>query len=213
MNTPKTRKPKRFVSERPVVSPILPGARQSGILDDEFATALGKFLTYWPHIEEDMIWVLQQLLGADGPALAQQIYRTISTNAARKKVMIALLKHSSINKDKDDFYDEVIEEFDQLNGIRNGYTHGLWSTHQAGAVFLSKASADVFSHLEPREVRIDEIKAHDKRMRHLSYKIGCRMMGPTFPYVPLQQPDTDSSKAPQRRVRRARVAARRPPRA
>jgi len=133
--------------------------------------ALGQIASFWPHLEDAMIEIMRDLLGSDRHMPARQIFRAIISNQARKKVMVALLEKSRLNRDKTVFYDETIQEFSALAGKRNDYLHGLWWTFEDGRVFLSKESLDDFHFLDRREVKLAELVAVFKQMDAFHAKI------------------------------------------
>jgi hypothetical protein len=96
----------------------------------------------------------------------------ILSNAARVRVMKALLEESPLNSEKGSFYDEILDEFLSLNSQRNAFVHGLWSTHDhTKRMFLSERSSDELHFLKQREVSIDELKALVIAMGQLIQKI------------------------------------------
>ena len=125
MNTPKTRKPKRYKPRSLGELKNPDGRYVSGLWNERFALLLGQLVSYWPMVEDKMIGILADLLdyppsaGTNGPP--RQIFRSIISNQARRKLMLSLLERSRINKDKEQYYDEVIAEFDKLNAKRNDY--------------------------------------------------------------------------------------------
>ncbi len=68
----------------------------------------------------------------------RQIFRPISSNNTRAKVLLALLNLFSGNdrKKPDPIYEHIISEFQTLAGLRNDYLHGLWWTKNNGDVYL-----------------------------------------------------------------------------
>lgn len=118
-----------------------------------------------------MIIILEDLLGGGPGVPARQIFRSIVSNEARKKVMLGLLERAQINRSKDRFYDDIIAEFYSLNGIRNDYIHGLWATHESGRVFLTVESVDDFHFLAAREVKSTDLEATIEQMHKLNRKL------------------------------------------
>jgi hypothetical protein len=87
MNTP--RKTKRYGMDD-IPSPSLrdagpSGKYSTGLVDDDYAAALGNLTAYWSHIEESMIIFFELLLGHNqsAPSPARQIYRSITAANAR----------------------------------------------------------------------------------------------------------------------------------
>lgn len=135
MNTPKSRKPERFVEPKgdgaPVAGPPIFMTR--GLPDQKSAALLGNIVAQWTHLEDSMIDVLAVLLGEQGQAAAQETFRAINSSQARLKVMRTLLEGSPINSHRSAAYDEILDEFDALTKLRNQYVHGLWWTEHLTA--------------------------------------------------------------------------------
>jgi hypothetical protein len=173
MNTP--RKMKRYgMDDIPSLRDAGPSGKYStGLVDDDYAAALGDLTAYWSHIEEAMIFFFELLLGHN-PSVAspaRQIYRSITAPNARIKVLRAVLEKSEINRTKTAEYDEIISEFDSLNSKRNTYVHGLWETHESGKAFLSAPGSDDFYFYKRREVPIQELQNVVIRIRNLARRI------------------------------------------
>jgi hypothetical protein len=79
--------------------------------------------------------------------------------------MLSLLQRSAINRDKEAFYDEVLNEFDKLNGKRNAYLHGIWYTHRDGRIYLSERSIDDFHFLDAREMNTKKSNVYFSRWK------------------------------------------------
>jgi hypothetical protein len=141
-----------------------------------------------------MAEVVQDLLGGNRAAPARQIFYAIIATAARIKLLKALLEEGPLNATKDEFYDRIIDEYKSLNGIRNGYIHGLWYTHDAsGRMFFSERATDDLHFAEQREVKIEEIKTFVARMEAFIRTIIGRHQVPfveprASPETPLLQP-------------------------
>lgn len=134
MNTPRTKKPKRYVAS-PLDVRNPDGAYTGGIGDDQFAAALGQIASMWPHVEELMIHVFHDLLKIQDRILSGQIFRSIVNAHLRITMMRTALEESPSNQARPEFYDEVIDEFSKLNAARNTYLHGLWFTFDDGKYF------------------------------------------------------------------------------
>jgi hypothetical protein len=97
-----------------------------------------------------------------GPA--RQIFRSLSSNQARKMVMMSLLERGIINNKLNRFYDDAIDEFSKLNSLRNTYIHGLWWTHEDGRMFLAEETIDDFHFFDARQVKYEEVQEVLTRM-------------------------------------------------
>lgn len=182
MNTPRTKQPKRYTGKRKEKSKSEPyGVYIYALENPEFAKVLGEIVSYWSHIEEEMIDILESLLGGsedNNNVPARQIFRSIISEQARIKVMRSLLEFAEINHDKPKDYDEIIDEFAKLNKIRNTYVHGLWYTHESNRVFLRETTAEEHFFTERREVKIKELKTVVTRMENLYERIVDIIHGP-----------------------------------
>jgi len=72
MNTPRTKKPKRW--EHVIPQNALSGSFSMGIFDEAILQAIGSIISMWSHAEEAMIHIFGELLGVipgDGIALRQ----------------------------------------------------------------------------------------------------------------------------------------------
>jgi hypothetical protein len=187
MNTPKTKVPKRYSTKRldPIKTPD--GTYSSGIWNTKIVTHFGQIAGYWPHVEDAMIDVLKDLLGGQPSTPARQIFRSVISNAARKKMMTAVLERSSLNVTKTQFYDDILEEFGALNARRNTYVHGLWYTHNGHRVFLCEESLDDFHHFEAREVHETELAEFFTAMDNFIGKIRLRRRQGTVAPRPLPE--------------------------
>jgi hypothetical protein len=138
-----------------------------GVQNDDFAALLGKLTGYWPHVEERMICVLRDLIAGHAKVPARQIFRSVISEAARIRIMTALLEHSPMNAGKNQFYDKVIFAFRSLNSKRNAMVHGVWWTRDDGKIFVSKESLDEHPVGNGRPVPIKELSTIIKKMEGL----------------------------------------------
>lgn len=185
MNTPKTSKPKRYQ-----INPNNPnrpdGTYATGLWNERYTFMIGRLTTYWPCVEDAMIGILEDLMGGRNTP-ARQIFRSIYSNQARRKIMLALLQRSKINLDKDSYYDNILDEFAKLNKNRNSYVHGMWYTRPpfpTGDVFLSEESVDDHHWLEARPVPYKEIEQVMLRMTRLNTKVQLRHKRPQDEQLP-----------------------------
>jgi hypothetical protein len=119
-----------------------------------------------------MIRILSALLKRGEPTPARQIFRSVVNQQIRLRIMRTLLEQTEQNRALDTAYDEVIDEFDSLNGLRNKFLHGLWWTHtESGRVFFAEPSLDEFSFLDQREVKKKELETTLRRMATLTRRI------------------------------------------
>src|SRR5882757_9669028 len=103
MNTPKTRQARRY-SVNPNIPSRPDGVWRAGICNDKYIPCIAHLLTYWPMVEDAMIGVLSDLLGTKSGGQgepARQIFRSIASNQARRKIMLSLLERTRLNRSKD----------------------------------------------------------------------------------------------------------------
>jgi hypothetical protein len=166
MNTPRTKPPTRYSSAK--IADVPEGWYSSGIVNADFAGMIGMIITNWPHGEEHMVGLFGELAGIADGGTARLIFRTIISQRTRVDIMEALLERSPIHKDKSLSFEEIITEFMSLNGIRNGYAHGLWYTHEdRKRVFLEEETDTYDKFLDKREVTVRELGDVSKRMMAL----------------------------------------------
>ena len=127
----------------------------------------------WAHLEEEMIAIMASLLGDIRDSPARQVFRSLTSEQVRLKVMRSLLEAARMNASKSLFYDEVIEEFASLNKIRNSYVHGLWSTHQeTEKVFIAEATSEEdFPFLANKQISLKQMEDTVKRIIALTRRV------------------------------------------
>ena len=162
------RKPSKLQSKRP------DGHYRTGLWDDAYLKCVGQIATYFPLIENEMIRILGDLLGAGGGMSARQIFASINSHKARVKVMTSLLEHSYVNRMKGSEYDEFISEFDGMANSRNDYVHHIWWTHSSGRVFLAPPSVTDYGWHDGREVTLNELEGVIERMGELMRRLQVR---------------------------------------
>lgn len=205
MNTSRSKEPKRY-SFRPGKNRPRDGSHAFGLYDPKYHKALGEMISLWPHVEEQMIDILRELIGSDFSLPARQIFKSVVSNEARRKMMLALLERSPANMNKDRFYDDAIAEFYSLNGRRNDYVHGIWSTHQeTGRVSIAVESIDDFYFFESRYVPVTEIQTLTKEMdkflgnlishrRDMAQLMAAALAEQSSPDKPPRQPGDENKK-------------------
>lgn len=175
MNTPKTRTLKRLHDPHKLpVGTRHPGAGtyHSGLTNPRMSAFLGELTTLWPHVEEAMIVLMQILIGDVSGSSSRKIFRSIVAQKTRIDVLKALLEETARNKTRDSRYDDAIEEFASLNGLRNKYLHGLWWTKQEnGKAYFAEASTEDFSFASSRIIQDGELNNVIKRMGKLLRQI------------------------------------------
>jgi hypothetical protein len=147
------------------------GGYEESITDPVVGALFGRMAGLWPHIEEQMISILTELLGGDADLPSRQIFRSIVAAQARIKIMRSLLQRTEINEGKAGDYDDILDDFTRLNDLRNSFLHGLWYTHESGRVFFVENSIDDVSLFHAREVFADELRDAISRMTELDDRI------------------------------------------
>ncbi len=194
MNTPKTPKnPIRWKPPKPRRSQHKGGLW--GISDPKMAAIFGWMMSYWPHVEEQLILIFEELISGKDVLFwdassnndtsisraSREIFLSITNNQARIKIMRSLLL-APHNTERKELYDEIIDEFYSLNDQRNDYIHGRWLwTEQDKTLSFWAPSAEQYLHLEPRPVTDKDLLLLFNRMRALFEKIRRRHGLPPSP--------------------------------
>ena len=183
MNTPRTKQRTRWSpTDKYHRHPECGGSW--GIIDREVAAEFGFLVSYWWHVEEVMTWVLEDLLegkrnetfSSNSPV--RKIFRTVVSEDARIKIMWALLEGAPHNSAMPELYDDIIDEFRALNGIRNRLVHGFWYTDATGKVTLRASSNDPIELETPQEITAKYLRKIGFRMQKLYGDAALRGGGP-----------------------------------
>lgn len=152
-----------------------------GIANARVAEAFGQVISYWWHVEEQFLHLLDDLLTGQKAAQyttelnARLIFRTLISQKSRIEIMKSLLETMPHNADKPAIYDELIGEFSALNAIRNNYVHGMWQTSLADMKVYLKRSGSIHEVFErPTEVTREDLLVVLTRMQKLFERIALR---------------------------------------
>ncbi|MBK8160566.1 MAG: hypothetical protein IPK59_17940 [Rhodospirillaceae bacterium] len=118
-----------------------------------------------------MVIVFGDLIGVEDESSARLIFRSIINQKARIQIMTAMLEKAPQHADRTIFFDELIKEYKDLNGIRNAYAHGLWYTHDDGETIYLEAETEYHSFLNKTEVTLKELLGVLKRYEILQGKL------------------------------------------
>jgi hypothetical protein len=174
MNTP--RKKRRWASEIISLlwtSKVRDGTVTLGIHSGEAAAIFAAVVSEFVYLEQAMELVLSRLLGADNNA-ASHISRQILSPSVRVDMMRALLERAPHNKDKPDYFDEIINEFKEISTLRNHYVHGKWETGEDGKqLYLVRPGDDPYAlgSLITEEFDLAEMQSTRKRIMELWTRI------------------------------------------
>ena len=176
---------KRFSPESLKQNPNLPSGSFLHTTPPNFLAHIGAIIVQWSHTEESMMMLFQELLGFHrGMGVpAREIFFSITSAQQKIRILRKMLERSIYNANKDPEFDEVINEYENLNDIRNDYVHGLWVTHESGKVYLGVSSRSDFEFFVRREVELQELEAALKRMQLLQGRIGKVMSDSLKRYV------------------------------
>ncbi|TAJ84546.1 hypothetical protein [Reyranella sp.] len=205
MNTPKSRKPRRYIAPGLNADPAdEEGNYEPSILQPFLAEVMGNILTLWPHIEGHMIIIFSELIGAEDVGNARLMFRSIINQKARISVMKAMLEKSPDHIETSDWYDRIIDEFAALNRIRNIYAHGLWYTHkQTQRLYLDEETDNYESRGPRREVKVAELQALAERMSAFVDALEAHFTEKGYPSVSEPssqiQPQQSSADGPEER--------------
>jgi hypothetical protein len=152
---------------------MLVGQRSGSIEDPGIAGLLARICVAWPHFEEEMISVFQDLLGVQAGDFdtARLIFTALVNQRIRIDVMRELLERSRHNRDKGEKFDIVIDEYKKLNDLRNRYVHGRWWTHESGDTYLQSDNSVHFPYVEYRKVTKKELQFFLDRLNALRGKL------------------------------------------
>jgi hypothetical protein len=102
MNTPRTKKTKRFSPIRKSTkSPA--GNYTIGIKNYAFAERIGFLIGYWPHVEEAMVEIVQDLLGGNPAMPSRQIFYGMIANADASMYLEPCLRMGHLTPPKTNF--------------------------------------------------------------------------------------------------------------
>lgn len=195
MNTPRTKRPKRF-SEDSYREGILRGVKEPGgqfamgLARSDAAIEFAMMTTEFTHLEILMERFAARLLGTDGDVAAHAM-RSIISAKTRIDLMQTLLERARRNSDKGGEFDEIIEEYRHVNRLRNYYVHARYKTNAStGEISWIKPKGDpilldMFGAYE--DFNISGLKEARNRIAQLIIKM-MRCVGHDID--PVQPPDT-----------------------
>jgi hypothetical protein len=148
---------------------VVHGQREGRVADPAIASLLGQILVAWPHFENAMVSVFERLLGVQRGNFdaARLVFYALVAPKTRIDVMRKLLQEGHLNAKKGNEYDEVIDEFEKLNGLRNKYVHGRWWTHETGDTHLQLDNSAFFTQVQYRKVSKHELEEFLSRLSAL----------------------------------------------
>jgi hypothetical protein len=136
MNTPPKRKRHQIKVTGGFVGAGIAGAA-GAITDDGVASALGKLIGTFTHLENRMARPLAILARTD-EASAGYILRSIRNPRAKIDLLSALLEKSPFNQDRSEKWDLIIREYGRVSSARNGYVHGEWWSADDGSTWIAE---------------------------------------------------------------------------
>lgn len=182
MNTPRTRKPKRYSAEKWHKEFWREGRIGNGqfglsIANVEVASQVGHFVSTFPHLEEMMENFAAVVLGTD-PDIATHVMRSIISAKARMDFLRDALERGQRNSERPAKFDEVLDEFKAINDFRNDLVHAKYQTNmETGDVSWVRPRGDPmllrYAAFEPFDHA--EIDAMKKRGNALVLKISIIM--------------------------------------
>ncbi|MEK7874875.1 MAG: hypothetical protein AAB325_01645, partial [Pseudomonadota bacterium] len=99
------------------------------------------------------------------------IFTAIVNQKIRIDVMRTLLHRSRVNRQMDRIFDEIIDEFQRLNDLRNNYVHGRWWTHENGDTYLQIDNSELPTHVVYRKVTKSELEDYSQRLALFGGKV------------------------------------------
>jgi hypothetical protein len=89
--------------------------------------------------------------------------------------MRTLLQRSRTNKGKGAEFDQILDEFEKVNSLRNAYIHGRWWTHESGDTYLQSDNSLPSTHARYRKVTTKELEAFHTRLGTLAARIALEL--------------------------------------
>ena len=134
------------------------------------ATLLSRILVLWPHLEDLMVGVFDRLVGTkpENYENGSLLFYAIVNQKTRIDLMRRLLQRGRSNRNRSSTYDDIIDEFQRLNDLRNRYIHGRWWTHQDGDTYLQVDNSEQPTHVGYRKVTVKELEDFCARCGSLS---------------------------------------------
>lgn len=176
MNTP--RKTKRFSLERwkqEYWGGVQKGSGHFSVALDspEFGNQFALLVTEFTHLEFAMERVLGVLLQVDSTTAAH-VMRSILSVKARIAMMRAVLQRARHTATFPDEFDDILDEFQSINSLRNDYVHGRWFTDiNTGTVYIIKPNEDplIADMSAMNEIKVSELEVVRNRIVQLQLKI------------------------------------------
>jgi len=178
MNTPRTKKPKRYNAEK-WREEFWRGDRPSGgsfaigITNPNIASLVGSFIAAFNNLDEVMEHFAAVIIGCDVD-VATHIMRSVISAKARTDLLTAALERGAKNAQRPESYDEIIEEFKAINSFRNDIAHAKYQTNlETADVSWVRPKADplLLRHAAFEAFNPNDILAIAVRMRALTVKI------------------------------------------
>jgi hypothetical protein len=127
------------------------------ITDPEIALALAAVVSAFEHLEAQMSDVLAALFGTDESMTAGYVLRAIKSPRARRTVMRDLLEKAPRNVAADEFFDDVIDRYEDVANRRNQLVHGLWysEVEGSGRTLLAKSNPHGLAVLDAQPIMVE----------------------------------------------------------
>jgi hypothetical protein len=145
-----------------------PTGHFSGVIGDPaIGHAVASLAAGFVHLENAMAMVLAVLLGSDDNVMAGYVMRAIKSPKGRIDLMRNLLELAPSNKGLPADYDDILDEFWDLNGLRNDFVHAEWWTHSEGSVYATFFDKHGMGLVNGRKIEATEITDIIGRMNTL----------------------------------------------
>ncbi|MEZ5693211.1 MAG: hypothetical protein R3D99_05110 [Altererythrobacter sp.] len=182
MNTPKSRKPKRFDLEAWRQEYWKDVHQRNGVFGLALANAEGAIsfalmVTEFNHLESNMEEVAEVILAVERDTAAH-VMRSIISARARTQLLRNVLERARQNSAMPGEFDEIIDEFEGINRARNDFVHAKYQTREAtGEVRWIRPQDDptLLRSAAYQPFDIEQLELLRERITDLSIKISCAL--------------------------------------
>ena len=144
-----------------------------GLAHRDAALEFAIFVTSFTYLEEDMEKFLAYLMDVDED-IASHAMRSITSPQSKIKLLKNILERSRINTHKSQDFDDIINEFQLINTLRNNIVHAKYQVKEdTGEIYWLDIKKDtmLLDHAAFEKFDVSEITTAQKRMLELKIKI------------------------------------------
>ena len=168
------------------------GTYRAGVWDPEHSSALGVVVTSWSHLEEKFLYIFHSICRGTNQRVSRIVFRSLVQDS-RIRISRYILENSPTHYAASTELDDIIDEFDSCNSVRNKFVHGMWYTHDSGRIYLSPANEDpTLPGTHRRLVPLKEITDLITRMVELQRRISRRQFADLMLSAKASQPSPEN---------------------